>query len=301
MDITGQKLAEAKKLIKLFGLDFDGTVSDGVRYKLPEAMELFGEIISTGRSVAFITARAATAIKTLVPPMQEILAKQENPQICFVAGGNGTNLYEVKKDSLEQIYNHGMELPEIVRAVEIGKELYGKLGIINADLAQKGLDTFQKFLKDQWEGYIPSEIIDVCRPYNGELFTEEAKVTFVLPKDKNRHTQLIAELNKELGSQYQALAGDETYVHITKKSAEDSKRTAIKTILKTMGLNEQQVVTFGDMPEGNDAGLLSFPYSFTNSEAFAAKKIYSQPPYVLFDFESTPVTRVYKAIKYLIS
>ena len=113
---------------------------------------------------------------------------------------------------------------------------------------------------------------------------------------------MVAELNQALGQTYQAAAGDETFVHITKKLAEDSKVVAIRAILKLLGLKSNQVATFGDMPVGNDAGLLSFPYSFTNADEFAKiKKNSAEPPYLLLNQSLTPVERVYKAIDYLIS
>jgi len=112
----------------------------------------------------------------------------------------------------------------------------------------------------------------------------------------------VDELNENLGEEYRAAAGDETYVHITRKLKEDSKAVAIKTILATLGLEKNQVATFGDMPTGNDSGLLSFPYSFTNLEEFAeVKKDLQQPPYVLLEPDLSPVNRVYKAIEYLLS
>ncbi|PIT88154.1 MAG: hypothetical protein COU29_04045 [Candidatus Magasanikbacteria bacterium CG10_big_fil_rev_8_21_14_0_10_36_32] len=300
LEITNNKLKEAKPLIKLFGLDYDGTVSDK-DHKLLEVSVLVEKILDKNKSVAFITARAATALKTLVPLLQEALLRKEATIPSFVAGGNGTTLYEVKKDELIEIYNHGFEVPQIVKAVEVGRKVYKKLGIGTADLAEKGLTTFKKFLQDDWDGYVPVEMIDVCRPFNGELFTEQAKVTFVLPKDKSLHQNVVDELNENLGEEYRAAVGDETYVHITRKLKEDSKAVAIKTILTTLGLEQAQVATFGDMPIGNDAGLLSFPYSFTNSEEFmGVKKDLQQPPYVLLEPNLTPVNRVYKAIEYLI-
>lgn len=295
------KLSEAKPLIKLFGLDYDGTVSDA-EHKQPQVFGLVEKILATDRSVAFITARAATAIKVLVPPLQELLVRENVTVPSFVAGGNGTTLYEVKKNDLIEIYNHGFELSQVKRAVEAGREVYKQLGINRSDLAEKGLETFKKFLLDSWDGYVPAEMIDVCRPYDGELFTEQAKVTFVLPKDKSLHAKVVAGLNKELGEHFRAAAGDDTYVHITKKLEEDSKTVAIKIILKLLGLNPNQVVTFGDMPTGNDAGLLSFPYSFTNADEFVDTKAEAEkPPYVLLDSGASPVDRVYKAIEYLIS
>lgn len=301
MNIAQQKLKEAKKEIKLLGLDFDGTVVDGIGYNMPEAADLFGKIISAGISVSFITARSATALKSIVPALQTKMIEVDTPPSCFIAGGNGTNLYEVGKNYLKQIYNYGLNFNEIITIVDSGRKIYNHFQIKHSGLAEKGLETFRKFLQDKWEGYIPKEIIKICRPYENAIFTEEAKVTFVLPKDKTIHPALISALNEILGSKYQVLAGDETYVHITKKLTADGKLTAVKQILDFLNLSEYQVATFGDMPEGNDAGLLSFPYSFTNSEEYAARKIGEKPPYILEGKNLTPVARIYETIEYLIS
>lgn len=302
LELTEIKLKEARPLIKLFAFDYDGTISDGVNYKQPQVFALVEKILNNNKSTAFITARAATALKTLVPPLQELLSKKNISVPCFIAGGNGTTLYEVKKNELIEIYNHGLELSQVLEAVKVCRKVYEKLKISNADLAEKGLETFRKFLRENWKGYVPSEIIDICRPYHGELFTEQAKVTFVLPKDKTLHENIVAELNNELGENCRAAAGDDTYIHITRKLKEDGKVVAIKTILKLMGLEQNQVATFGDMPIGNDAGLLSFPYSFTNSEEFIKiKKDLPPPPYILAEPDLSPVGRIYKIIDYLIS
>lgn len=296
------KLEEARPLIKLFGLDYDGTISDGVDFKPPEVMALVEKILGKGKSVAFVTASAATALKKLTAPFQGLLNHKNTSVRNFIAGGNGATLFEMKKDGLVEIYNHGMDLPQVLKAVEIGRKVYEKLGIKNIDLSKKGLENFRKILRDNWESYIPAEILDVGRPYNGEIFTEQAKVTFVLPKDKLLHEKLAVELNKELGEEYRAVAGDDTYIHITKKLEEDGKVVAIKTILKILGLEPNQVATFGDMPAGNDAGLLSFPYSFTNSNEFVdIKTNLEQPPYVLLEPGLSPVARIYKAVYYLLS
>lgn len=300
--LTVQKLDEAKSLIRLFGLDYDGTVSDGDQFKQPQVFELVGRILANGKSVAFITARAATALKMLVPPLMDLLITNNLSIPCFVAGGNGATLYEIKKYGPRLIYNNGFKLEHILRVVEAGRKVCDDLGIGVGDLAEKGLETFRKFLQDDWGGYIPNEIIDVCRPYNGEFFTEEAKVTFVLPKDKSLHGKVVTALNVELGGYYHAVAGDDTYVHITRRSEEDGKAVAIKTILNVMGLKENEVATFGDMPCGNDIGLLSFPYSFTNLDEFVkVKEDLQSPPYILLNDDLSPVARVHKAIDYLIS
>lgn len=299
--LVQNKLEEAKPLIKLFGLDYDGTVSDA-DHKQPQVFDLVEKILAKEKFVAFITARAATAVKFIVPPLQELLVKK-NPSVpSFVAGGNGTTLYEVKKDELVEIYSHGFDLLQVKRASEVGRKVYEKLGVGEADLVEKGLKTFRQFLEESWEGYIPDEIVDICRPYNGEFFTEQAKVTFVLPKDKTLHAKVVAELNRGLGNMYRAVASDDIYVHISGRLGEDGKKMAVKTVLNYLGLESNQVATFGDMPVDNDAGLLSFPYSFTNSDDFVnIKTEMEKPPYILLDAGLSPVDRVYKAIDYLIS
>ena len=131
LDLAKIKLEEAKPFIKLFGLDYDGTVSDA-DHKQPQVFALVERILAKNKSIAFITARAATAIKVLAPPLQELLAKKEASVPNFIAGGNGTTLYEVKKKELIEIYNHGFELSQVKHAVEVGRKVYEKLGINNA-------------------------------------------------------------------------------------------------------------------------------------------------------------------------
>ncbi|MFA5062290.1 MAG: HAD hydrolase family protein [Patescibacteria group bacterium] len=298
--VTRTKLAEAVAKIKLFGLDYDGTVYNGIDYKVDEAIRLVEKILDKNKSIAFITGRAATALKTLGPPLQQLLKRKNIVTPVFISGGNGAILYEVKQDEMVEIYNHGFELPQIIHAVAAGRKVYQELGISRGDLSEEGLETFSNFLQEDWEGYIPVEILAVCRPYNGEIFTENAKVTFVLPKDKSLGKDITARVRIELGKEFVAISG-KNFMEITKKFGEDGKATAIKTILKLTGLDNFQVATFGDMPGGNDIGLLSFPYSFTNSEEFlTTKNDLEKPPYLLHRLELSPIGRVHSAVEYLL-
>lgn len=303
-ELTKIKLKEAKSVVNLFALDYDGTIYDGILYKQPGVTALIEKILAKDKSVAFITARAATALKVMAPPLQEFLLENKISTPIFIAGGNGTVLHELRKNKLIQIYNYGLSTSEINQAINGWRKVYEKLKINHNYLAEKGLETFQKFLKDDWTGYVPCQILKLCQPYEGEIFTEQAKVTFVLPKDKTLHKGIIEALHAELGKNYSIAAGDEIYTHITKCLKEDGKVVAIKAILKVLGLKTNQVITFGDMPTGNDKGLLSFPYSFTNSEEFIkVKKFFRKPPFVLPPHQenSAPVARVYRAIDYLLS
>ena len=302
LELTKIKLKEAKSLIKLFAFDYDGTIYDGCDFKFPEVIALIEKILASGQSVSLITARAASAVKTFVPPLKEFLIDKGVTEPIFIGGGNGTILYELKKDELKKIYNHGLDTGEINWIIDWWKKVCVKFNINTDDLAENGLETFRKFLSEDWAGYIPDEILNLCRPYEGKIFTEEAKVTFVLPKDEIAREKIISEIKNELGGQYSVVAGDKTFCHITKKLQEDGKVVAVKTILGIMGLNLNQVATFGDMPTGNDAGLLSFPFSFTNSEVFSKEKNnFDQPPYILINSDLAPVARIYKAVEYLLA
>ncbi|MEK9154606.1 MAG: HAD hydrolase family protein [Patescibacteria group bacterium] len=298
-DLTKRKLEEAKPLVKLFAFDYDGTIYDGLDYKQPEVIALVEKILAKGKSVSFITASAASALKTFVPLLKEFLVSNNINKPVFIGVSNGTVLFELKKGELKKIYSHGLNFEEINQIISGWKKIYDKFS--NIDLAEKGLNTFQKFLGESWVGYISDEILNLCRPYEGKIFAEEAKVTFVLPRSKDFHEQIINDMKKELGEQYSIVAGNELFCHITKKLEEDSKAVAVKAILKLLNLKLTEVVTFGDMPTGNDEGLLNFPYSFTNlSELIRIKSNLQKPPYILFEPELSPVAKIYKAVEYLI-
>ena len=68
-----------------------------------------------------------------------------------------------------------------------------------------------------------------------------------------------------------------------------------------LGLRDNQVLTFGDMPFGNDKGLLidsNLPYTFTNK--YFDKESIEIPPFFLPGSQSNPVKSVYKAVDYLL-
>ena len=291
--ITQAKLREAKIKCQLFAMDYDGTLADGEQYKREEAIALIKEILAHGKTPAFITARAVTAVKIFVPPLDEYYQKFSDSGPTYIAGGNGTVLYRFNAKKLEQIYNHGLSLQEVKIIVEKW-ENYANENLPVQSSSGKGLKTFREFYKDNWDHLIPDEVLDVGRIFAGRIFTEEAKVTFVFPKDISRHEQIVADMQRLVGGDFSVAAGDKDFCHITKRLEEDSKVVAIKTIMKELGLTENQVVTFGDMPYGNDKGLLSFPYSFTNYSAT------HQPPFVLAGSETDPVGSVHKAVSFLI-
>jgi hydroxymethylpyrimidine pyrophosphatase-like HAD family hydrolase len=280
--ITEQKLIAVKPNIRLFAMDYDGTLADGQNYGRDEAIKLIESILEKGKTPAFITARAATAIKTFVPPLGKFYQSHPDAPATFIGGGNGTILYQVDARGVTEIYNHGLSLDEIKYIVAVWKT-YAQNNLPPEELNEMGLAAFKNFYGDSWDGLIPTEILDVGRAFNGRIFTEASKVTFVFPQDASRNQGIVNDMQKLVGEKYRVLAGGNDFCHITKRLEEDGKVVAVKTVLVLLGLNENQVATFGDMPGGNDRGLLSFPYSFTN-----------------YGETIDPVGRVHKAIRFLL-
>lgn len=298
MKIAEAKLSEAKNKLKLIAFDYDGTIH-GSEYSHERATELMRNVIKAGKYMAVITARAATALRMIYPGLRDFYEKENVSIPCFIAGGNGTVLYEIKKGELNKIYSHGLNEDDFQKSISAWQKVYSDLGIKKEDINTKGIDTFKSFLQDDWSDYIPSNVVNFCRAYDGQFFTEEAKMTFVLPADISRNQQIIDKVQLELGKDYSVKAGDTIFCHITKSLDEDGKAVAVKSILELMNLKEDKVVTFGDMPHGNDAGLLSFPYSFTNFNLNESDV--EQPPYYLPEADSNKVGSVHNAIKFLIN
>ncbi|MFH1292384.1 MAG: HAD hydrolase family protein [bacterium] len=295
--LTEQKLAEAKEKAKLFALDYDGTIFDGQEHGWEEARRLMQRIIKAEKYLAIITARAATAVKMILPSINKLYQNEKVKIPSFVAGANGTVLYEIKKDQLNTIYNHGLNFEELENLVKVWQKVYNELGIENTQLNSKGREIFRDLLKQDWTGFVDSKIIDLSHPYDNAIFTEEAKMSFILPQQVEHHKDVINAVQESVGDKYQVMASDSITAHITKKLSEDSKLVAVKSIMELLNIKENQVVSFGDMPHGNDTGLLSFPYSFTN---YQGDKESGGPPFVLSIKDQSPVAVVHQAINYLL-
>lgn len=295
-----EKLSEVKNRIQVFAMDYDGTLVDGKKYQRDDSILLFKLILENNKIPAFITARAATAVKIFIPFFKEYYRLYHSITPTYIGGGNGTILYKIDTKGVSQIYNHGLTPSDIKFIVSVWDE-FAQQYLMPEALSEKGVATFQKFYMDDWAGLIPEPVLNIGKPYNGRIFTEEAKVTFVLPKDLSTHNRIVSETQKLVGEKFSVAAGDTDFCHITKSMPEDTKRMAVSTILELHGLNEDHVATFGDMPNGNDRGLLSFPNSFTNDITIIAKEKLKQPPFILPGAADGRVESVYNAVRFLLS
>lgn len=145
----------------------------------------------------------------------------------------------------------------------------------------------------------------LARKYNGKIFAESVKITFVLPTDQSKQKKIIEILRKKLSPYGLNVGwGRIPFADVSKKLTGngkiiDGKLLMIRNIIKKLQISDKQVATFGDAPNDNNKGLLSFPFSFTN-DISTDKQNLNSPPYIL-KVNKSPVEAVYQAIYYLIS
>lgn len=301
LDMAAVKLRHAQAFVRLVAVDYDGTIYDGKDFVFSDVLRLLRIILGKDKIPAIITARAASAIKMIVPGLTELLGNDFSGRSVFIGGGNGCVLYEVNSTGFHSIYNHGLDHIQANYIAECRDRVYKNALINVADLAEKGVKTFARFLSENWDGYIPEEYMAVNRTYDGAMFAEEAKVTFVLPRSKELKERILIDIQRVLGEQYVVTAGDDFFAHVTRRLCEDGKASAVNMILQLLALDQMQVMTFGDMPSGNDKYLLRFPFSFTNSvDFFISKEIIDEPPYLIAEFGSSPIDQVYQIVEKLL-
>ena len=299
--ITFIKLNEVKNYINLFALDYDGTLYDhhDPYFNHIRAAKLIAKILNNYH-VAIITARAASAAKYIIPLIIKCRDSKDSKFRFFLAGGNGTILYELRNEKLIQIYNRGLNLRDVQIIINKYKKIFNYLKINREELNSKGVQIFSEFVRENWTGLIPKEFLLISKQFKGRLFAEEAKISFVQPIDNIKRDKLISVLKANLSHKYTLLIGDIDF-HVTKKFTKDGKVTAIEKIMDLLNISSGNVITFGDLPDGNDKGLLSYPYSFTNNVKFnKEKRDFNKPPFILPQISTSSIMNVFKAIKYLI-
>ena len=305
-----QKLLEkVKETVLAIVMDKDGTVKGGddPLYQKANVVELLKKIARKNKYPVVITASGASALKSF-SSLMEFYQQEKQFSPTFIGIGNGTALYRFDHKGRSEIYNLGLTLKEVEVIVEIWKKVYNKLRIQETDLKIKGLETFKKFMVNDWTGYIPDKYLSVFKQYNGWCFTEQIQVTVVFPDwDEEKQRALVRKMQEELDralgkKKYLASRGDDTFLHITHTFAVDPKLFALQTIMKELDLSKNQVAVFGDMPMDNDKGMLvdsRLPFTFTNTKIPGWG--YSKPPFFLPGSSKLPVRSVYQAIDYLLS
>lgn len=302
-------LQKAKPAIKALVMDQDGTIKGGddIKYKKADVPQLLQKIATAGKYPVILTASGASALKSF-SPLDEFYQQEKNSYSAFIGIGNGTALYKFDTNGKSEIYNYSLTLNEAKAIIEVWKNLYEKLSIKETDLQVKGIETFKKFIQTNWAGYVPKEFLLISSQYNGQCFTEEIKVTVVLPNwQAKEQRSLVKKLQMRLDNafgrkKYLASRGDDTFLHITHTFKIDPKLYALQKIMAYLNLKKDNLAVFGDMPQDNDKGILiesKLPYTFTNR--YFNKKNESSPPFFLPGCSVSSVDSVYQTIDYLLS
>jgi len=288
-------LKKAKKNNQLIVSDYDRTLydpEDTHNYGHDRAISLI-KTIAQKKHLGVITARASTGMKILLPP----ILKDKFPYSIFFGWANGTILSKITDGRIKQIYSNSLSSKDVMKIINI----LAKSSLSRMALSRKGVAKLRELISQNWKGYIDQKIIDACRKFDGKVFAEEAKITIVSPSDSKKHNGFIFKLRKVLGDGFYVAAGDKDFIHITKALGVDPKLTALNHIMKEINVGPKQVIVFGDMPEGNDVGLLcasKLPYTFTNDKGYKDKP--SMPPYAISSPNMSPIGSVHQAIYYLL-
>lgn len=306
-DLAQLKLKKVRSLgIKLIACDYDGTVFDrkDKTFNDPiKVIELIYKVRKTGIEFMLISARNTTLEIGFRELISKFCNKKRETLTIWRSGGNGMNLSKITfstdllKTKITKIYSNSISLKEACLSLDIYKKLNIKADRLSTIF-------FREFLNKKLpEDLVSKNFFNLMKPFNGAVFAESAKISFVLPSIKRDHRKIITYFKDKLHSKglnvsYNGLC----FVDISKKLKEnnkiiDGKLLAIKTVMNKLKIGKKQVVTFGDSPEGNDVGLLSLPYSFTNNQNYFQKG--QIPPFVL-NSKKSPITAIYKAINYLI-
>jgi len=280
-------LEEIKPKIKALVFDFDGTLKSSSE---PECnpMELVDKIVAGNKSVGIVTASGVSALMGLGKQLKK----------AYLGIANGMALYKIDDKGIAEIYKYPVgNVDEIISAWQ---KVMKEISVDESGLVEKGLKIFREFLVKDWGEYIAKELIEKAAPYEGKCFMEELKVTVVMPRDEIFfQEEFIKLMRNALGDKYVVEMGDTTFAHITRYMGMAPKLFALRRIQQELGLDDNEIVTFGDMPNGNDRGLLidsKLPYTFTNKLVDGVPT----PPFVLPGSEIKPIASVYKAVKNLL-
>jgi hydroxymethylpyrimidine pyrophosphatase-like HAD family hydrolase len=301
-----QKLEEARRGgIKLIAVDYDGTVydrNDKNYNSLDNVIELAFRVFQSGISFAFVSGRNTTLDIKLREMGLRFCRKNNCSFVVWRSGGTGAVLnkltFNPKEVFIEKIYSNSFDKCLLEKVLDIYRELK-----INPDLESKKF--FNEFLKNKPpEDLMPEICYKISCQSKGSVFAEAVKVTFVLPSNIDEQKKTISILRKKLDSYDLCVSwGNLPFADVGRNlridgKIIDGKLYMMKNLVKELKIKDNHLVTFGDSPNDNNKGLLSYPYSFTNDSNVIKSSVYT-PPYVL-EIKESSVGAVYEAINYLI-
>ncbi len=304
--LVWQKLEEVKcGGVKLIAVDYDGTVydrNDKTYNSLDNVIELAFRVFQSGIDFAFVSGRNTTLDIKLRELGLIFCMKNDCSFTVWRSGGTGAVLnrltFTPKKVFVKKIYSNSFDKSLLKKTFDVYKKLK-----VEPDLKSKIF--FNEFLKNKPpKDLMPETCYKISCNSKGCVFAEAVKVTFVLPSDINEQKKIINVLRRKLTPYDLCVSwGNLPFADVGRNlringKIVDGKLYMMKNLVKKLKIKDNQLATFGDSPNDNNKGLLSYPYSFTNDGNIIKSNVYA-PPYVL-EIKKSPVGAVYEAINYLI-
>ncbi|MEK7633214.1 MAG: HAD hydrolase family protein [Patescibacteria group bacterium] len=270
---TSKIAKKIKNKIKLYVFDYDGTIYDigDKKFNHQKAFLLIKKVLLKKRFCLILSARCSSFFDLHIKNFEKFYKKNQNIKPIFIGGGNGSILYQYSNKGLFKIYDNALTFEEAKIIMKLGKKIYLDLKITSSELNDLGIKIHKSFLKKNWLKLIPNNFIEENKLYKGICFSEEAKVAFILPNNIKSHKKIINlfkdKISQNLDNKFSVVKGDDVFLQISRSFKIDPKLYALKTIIKKLNLKDEQVAVFGNMPEGNDRGILidsHLPFTFTN-------------------------------------
>jgi hydroxymethylpyrimidine pyrophosphatase-like HAD family hydrolase len=306
MSDTTKILQNLKNLknIEAYVFDIDGTIKSPLEPDC-KPLELIKFILLKDKFVILITSSGISARLGIIVDIQNMLKENNFDDAVYVGIANGMAMYEITKEEIKELYNFSLTKDEISIILKAYDKIIENYPIISAFLIKNGINTFNN--KRDWNGLLSNDFIEYFKTYQGNIFIESLKVSFVMPENKI-FTQdvFISQMQKELNNLFGKEKciidkGDNVFAHVTLfPNKIQPKAFALFNFIHDFSLDLDQVIVFGDMPEGNDRELLTFGGpSFTNAKVRNFNfNLY--PSCILENYEKTPIKSVYDAVHYLL-
>lgn len=285
--------------IALIAADYDGTVFERAnpKYDLQQVIELAYDITTKNVDFALISARNTTLELSLRQAVLQFCREKDTTISLWRSGGNGMNLSKVTANPegvrVEPIYTNYLSAGD----AQLALEAYTSLHVDPDGPSRKFFQTFLQ--QDVPEDLVPKKFLELAKPFNGQVFAEAVKISFVLPTAVKSQEACIDSLRKSLEPHGLVVGWARMpFADISKRTNVDGKLFAVQNVMKQVRVDASHVGTFGDAPNDSDIGLLSLPYSFTNRQE-TKKEDLNNPPFIL-EVKDSPIGAVHQAIRHLI-
>lgn len=296
---SDMELAHLKQnvIISAYLFDYDGVLyarrDENPLYQTHQpAKDLLSAIADKGKFFGVITARDASFKKEYTPFLLG-LSKKFPSVPMYIAGANGSNVEKIQNGNRLIISEHRFFSETIASLID----MFRTTGLTRDTIDHVSKDVIDGFLSESWDGYIDPELFSLSKKGDGVWWIEKSKMTIALPSDQKKQRNIIKSIRERVKNLSCVVSwAHDAFLHITPKLETDGKKIAVEAIKHDAALTDEEIVTIGDTPHGNDAQLLAYPHSFTNYFLWDGKT----PPYIL-PKRGSPVETVHAVVRELIN